>query len=504
MGLSQQITLAIAVASLALSGRCATAATSADHDVGAYCKLLDAQVPGRVAFSGNPAYNSSESSYYTGQESELRPGCIFQPQQTSEVADFMRLITGSVKGCSTKPRFAVRCGGHTPYANAANVDGGITVDMRTMNTTTLSADKKVASIGGGGIWSNVYDQLSPYDLTVMGGRQAGLGVGGLGTGGGVHFLSREHGWVCDNIYAYEIALANGTVVTATATAHRDLWLALKGGTNNFGIVTRFDAATFDLNAMWGGALVLNYTQAVLDRHAQAFSDFMLPQNFDAKAHGGTALVYMYGQYEVVDTIYYTAPVKTAPAWKNFTSIQPQILNTLGLSTAAKLVNAGTGQLPVNATRGNFLTLTFKTGPAAVYSQLFKIWEDESKSMQGIPGISLVWLIQPQPVTNGTNAMGNEPGRKDLVTAGFINSWASKDDDEAVAKGTGAIYDKQVAYLKQQGLYVPFKYMNYADISQDVIGSYGAAAKASLQATSRRHDPQGVFQKQISGGFKLGL
>ena len=82
--------------------------------------------------------------------------------------------------------------------------------------------------------------------------------------------------------------------------------------------------------------------------------------------------------------------------------------------------------------------------------------------------------------------------------------AFKGDDEAVAKGTRPIYNKQVAYLKQQGLYVPFKYLDYANISQDVIGGYGAAAKATLQATSRRYDPQGVFQKQISGGLKLGL
>jgi hypothetical protein len=166
----------------------------------------------------------------------------------------------------------------------------------------------------------------------------------------MHFLARQHGWVCDNIYAYEVVLANGTVVTATASSHRDLWLALKGGSNNFGIVTRFDAATFDLNAMWGGSMLLNYTQSVLDDHAQAFSDFMLPENFDPKAHGGTLLAFEEGQYNVADTLYYTAPVENATIWANFTSIQPQIINTLGLSTAAKLVDAGAGTIPADANR----------------------------------------------------------------------------------------------------------------------------------------------------------
>ena len=105
----------------------------------------------------------------------------------------MRLVTTQADGCSTLPRFAVRAGGHTPFANAANVDGGITVDLRAMNSVTLNADKTIASLGPGGVWSEIYAQLSPYNLTVMGGRVTGIGVGGISTGGGIHFLARQNG-----------------------------------------------------------------------------------------------------------------------------------------------------------------------------------------------------------------------------------------------------------------------------------------------------------------------
>jgi hypothetical protein len=51
---------------------------------------------------------------------------------------------------------------------------------------------------------------------------------------------------------------------------------------------------------------------------------------------------------------------------------------------------------------------------------------------------------------------------------------------------------------------PYLYLNYAASWQDPINSYGPASVANLQAVSRKYDPSGVFQKQVPGGFKLGL
>lgn len=82
--------------------------------------------------------------------------------------------------------------------------------------------------------------------------------------GGITFQARRHGWNCDNIYGYEVVLASGEVVYASASSHQDLWLALKGGSNNFGIVTRFDFAAFEQGDMWGGVVQFNYTQRVVD------------------------------------------------------------------------------------------------------------------------------------------------------------------------------------------------------------------------------------------------
>lgn len=58
-------------------------------------------------------------------------------------------------------------------------------------------------------------------------------------GGGLSFLSTQYGWVSNNIVEYEVVLANASIVTASETHNADLWKALKGGINNYGIVTAY-------------------------------------------------------------------------------------------------------------------------------------------------------------------------------------------------------------------------------------------------------------------------
>lgn len=150
------------------------------------CKRIDSEIPNRVSYPASSAYIAAQSQYYSGQESELRPACIFSPQNTSEVSHFIKLMTVDAEGTrlsSFSPQFAIRGGGHSVWSGAANIDGGITIDMRAMNSVVLSDDQKVASIGAGGIWSVIYPQIEPYNLTVAGGRVAGVGLGGFLTGG---------------------------------------------------------------------------------------------------------------------------------------------------------------------------------------------------------------------------------------------------------------------------------------------------------------------------------
>jgi FAD/FMN-containing dehydrogenase len=55
--------------------------------------------------------------------------------------------------------------------------------MAKLNMVVLSEDRSTAAIGPGNTWYDVYKVLDPLGVSVVGGREAGVGVGGLTLGG---------------------------------------------------------------------------------------------------------------------------------------------------------------------------------------------------------------------------------------------------------------------------------------------------------------------------------
>ncbi|KAF2103683.1 FAD-binding domain-containing protein [Rhizodiscina lignyota] len=480
----------------------ATSATSV-VDIASYCKLLASKV-GHVSYPGSSTYNDSISSYYSGQERQLHPGCVFSPTCAEDVSRFIKLINpGHGYGSYRGPQFALRSGGHMIWTGAANIQGGITVDMGSMNSLQLSEDRKIVSLGSGGIWSEIYPVLDKYNLTVMGGRVPGIGVGGFSTGGGISYLSRRQGWACENIYNYQLVDATGQILEVNERSYPDLWLALKGGSNNYGIVTRIEAPTWEIEGMWGGGLAFNYTPEILAANAKAFSSFMDPKNFDDSADMGMALVFQNpGQvYAVGGDLYYIKPVVNPPIYRPFTAI-PSIANTLRLTNVTSLVTEASGSLPPGASRAIDLVFSFRNGDADFYSDLFKIWEDGTEALAHIENLQLVLLIQPQPVSTGKSSLGLPAGETDFVVTVLTAAYANAADDDTVQKGMEDIVVKQEDLCRQKGLYIPYQYLNYADRSQDPIASYGKAEKARLQAVSKKYDLNGFFQSALPGGFKV--
>ncbi|TLD13120.1 uncharacterized protein PgNI_02687 [Pyricularia grisea] len=120
-----------------------------------------------------------------------------------------------------------------------------------MKTTIYHADKTLTSIQPGADWSSVYEELSKLNLMVFGGRVYIVGVGGLLLSGGNSLYSTARGFACDGVANFQVVLANGSIVSASADENADLYRVLKGGSNNFGIVTRFDLNTFKAPAtLW--------------------------------------------------------------------------------------------------------------------------------------------------------------------------------------------------------------------------------------------------------------
>jgi FAD/FMN-containing dehydrogenase len=56
------------------------------------------------------------------------------------------------------------------------------------------------------------------------------------------------------IFITDIVLPNGTFATVSETEGSEIFYALQGGVNNFGIVTSFTLKTFPIGKVWGGTI----------------------------------------------------------------------------------------------------------------------------------------------------------------------------------------------------------------------------------------------------------
>lgn len=76
-------------------------------------------------------------------------------------------------------------------------------------------------------------------------------------------------------------------------------------------------------------------------------------------------------------------------------------------------------------------------------------------------------------------------------------------DEAVIRACGGVFFANVdEAVRASGNSLPFVYLNYANPSQDPLGSYGVENIAFIRNISAMYDPQGVFQRRVPGGFKI--
>ena len=236
------------------------------------------------------------------------------------------------------------------WAGAANIQDGVTIDLSQMKSVAVNDERTITRVEPGARWSDVYSKLSPMNLSIVGGRVSDVGVAGLTLGGIVYqpissgfsliyaciggnsFFAPEYGFACDGVANFEVVLASGRIVNANLYSHRDLFRALKGGNNNFGVVTRFDFKTFSKGRVWGGFIY--YPYQTLQSQIQALQDFTTASGAGADPYASVINAYVFGTKGpaiIANQYTYTKPQPYPEILKNFTSFQPQILNSMRIA-----------------------------------------------------------------------------------------------------------------------------------------------------------------------------
>ncbi|KAI4097029.1 MAG: hypothetical protein L6R37_006865 [Teloschistes peruensis] len=162
------------------------------------------------------------------------PAVIVLPITTQHVSDAV------VCAGQNNVKVQARSGGHS-YASFSlgGQSGSMVIDLENFQTISLDANK-VATVGGGvrlgNLANGIYNQ---GQRALPHGTCPGVGVGGHATHGGFGLSSRAWGLTLDTIVGLDVVLANGSFIHATSSAYPDIYYALRGAADSFGIVTTF-------------------------------------------------------------------------------------------------------------------------------------------------------------------------------------------------------------------------------------------------------------------------
>jgi hypothetical protein len=287
-------------------------------------------------------------------------------------------------------------------------------------------------------------------------------------------------------------------------SYPDLYFALRGGGNNFGIVTRFDLYAYPQGLMWGGSLLYNITQssAIL----QAYVDFGHNAPSDPNAALIVAYAYAQGQFFVAADLEYALPNPNPPIFSEFLS-PPRLSNTLTVQSLTNITLEFNVSNP-SGLRETYWAAAFKLD-LSLATYIANEFMSEIEPIENAAGILPACVLQvittdqlSHMTKNGGNALGISTADGPLMLLNLAFMWEDSSDDHAILTACQNIINKSVAKAKSLGLDNPYLYMNYASQFQSVVPSYGAANHAKLVSTANKYDPDGVFQTLQPGYFKL--
>ncbi|KAH6961827.1 hypothetical protein BKA56DRAFT_647807 [Ilyonectria sp. MPI-CAGE-AT-0026] len=436
-------------------------------------------------------------TWWDARQQAVQPACRVEPSSPVDVSRIMAILV------ENECRFSVKCGGHSRSPDDSNSVGGVTIDLRRLNTVTLSANNTSATIGGGANTYQVYSALERFNLSFVGGRVDTVGMGGFTLGGGTSPISSKYGWALDNIFEYEVVLANSSIVTASEHRNPDLYWALRGGGNNFGVVTSFLARVFPLGFVYGGSWTFSddYTDEMLEESQRLFTLVDDPDMTYWYA-------YSYNQLQDRFTTYatgrYVEPISNPPVFGGLSRIPSEsssgVINSLGNFSVRG---------PITGTvRHLFTTITYYPS-LALSRKGIELFKDEMQSVKNVSGLSAFLIVYPTQ-TNVLRAMkergGNSLGIDEdapLILTLISLGWSDAADDVAMNVSDRVVGGMKTAAL-ELGVYHPYIYLNYAKSDQDVFSGYGERNRRRLIEIQKSVDPNGVFTSKglWRGYFKL--
>ncbi|TFK34307.1 FAD-binding domain-containing protein [Crucibulum laeve] len=463
-------------------------------------QIAHVTTPGtKVYYPGHNLYAEGISHWANGsgtQESK----CVVEPVSADDIGSILKVIG------ATRTPFAVKGSGHHTGPGFSSTKG-VQISMRQFTEVKYNKESQTVDIGPGLLFDDVYEALEPHGVNVVGARAMGVGVPGFVIGGGYSWLSNQHGLSMDTVLSYELVKPTGEVVEVTQESEPDLFFAIKGGGNNFGIVTRFTMRAFPQGQVWGGVIKIDGSQIPLV--GKAVTNFS--NNIDdPKAGMDTLYTYAGGKLVVVQLVFYDGPVPPAGIFEDMLAI-PSIEKDVSTRNFWAFLQAGgpfptESRFPTLLDRSLFHTfslLTFSPTLSEVIKNETEFWGSHLSTKSGEVAIYAIEPFHPEIYSHNTTATAF-PSDRSVPFYPYVIwfSWTDESQDEyfyAAAKESANRILEVAEAEGQHGVADLPLYSNPALFDTPLERIYGTHVPR-LREIKAKVDPENVMG--LAGGFKF--
>lgn len=442
----------------------------------------------RVFYPGSPEFEA-DIAHWANSSSQVS-ACSVEPATPHDVSLILEELA------KTRTPFAVKGGGHASNPGFSSTPG-VQISMTRFNDIVIDMDSETVEIGAGLTWTDVYAYLVPRGVNAVGGRLHGVGVAGFLLGGGYSWKTNQYGLAVDNVVAYELVLPNGRVTVVTEQ-DEDLWFALKGGSNNYGIVTKFTVKLHKQTDVWVASL--NFAGDLIEGAQAAFVRFLSREHDHSAAQLGE-FTYSNGILGFGLTLFYDGPVPPIGLYDELLDL-PSTTKSIFKGSFSDFVSS----IPIPANK----RLYFDGVPMLHYTEAVvkalanetTFWGEKLKKYD--KDVTVVYSLDPfesDYLTHG-QASAYPPDRSRAVLPSSIYfGWTDESVDKYMADAmrTSSATLVEAGIRDGQDLRDAPPYCNYALFGTPVTRIYGGHVKR-LHEIRKKYDPENVMG--LAGGWKF--
>ncbi|KAJ7621508.1 FAD-binding domain-containing protein [Mycena polygramma] len=417
--------------------------------------------------------------------------CSVEPGTAADIGSIVKILA------STRTPFAIKGGGHNLNPGFSSTSG-VQLSMARFNQVIFHAESQTVDIGSGLVWDQVYADLEPYNVSVVGGRATGVGVAGLLLGGGYSYKTNQYGLAVDSITAFELVLPSGKVQTITQKSDQDLFFALRGGGNNFGIVTKFTMKTHPQPTVWGGSIT--YAGAQGDAVTTALLNYT-EKNTDPQTGLQCTYASFGGQDIVMVNLFYNEPAPPAGIFDAFLAI-PAISSNVSARSYLSLIQSANTDLTAGM-RGLYSTVSHTAVTLSLTTAMRNETNFYGALLQPDTLVLNGYVIEPflpDAYHRGLSPTAYPPDRSENIhPMNIYYAWTDTNFDEVMLKTSRASTRHLQNVAAAEGILASAMYPNYALFGTPLERFYGENIDR-LREIKGRVDPFDVMS--LTGGFKL--